>query len=250
MRKVGVLACAACLSLSWGLYAQAQDDEPRAIINKAIKAHGGAKKLAAIKAVQTKAKGKIVAPMEIAFTIDISGQPPDKMKAVIDLDINGMAISVTQVVNGKKGWINVMGTTKDLEAQELTEAQNQFHIEKVSQLVTLKDKSYKLSSLGEAKVEGKDAVGVQVTKKDQRDVNMYFDKTSYLLLKSEYRAFDQFSKQEVNQEKIYLNYKDMNGLKVPTRLTINNDGKKFMDMEITETTPMETPFEDSVFAKP
>ena len=48
-------------------------------------------------------------------------------------------------------------------------------------------------------------------------------------------------------------------MKLSVDLEINNmnfnfvqvfDGKKFMDIDITETTPMETPFEDSVFAKP
>ena len=39
-------------------------------------------------------------------------------------------------------------------------------------------------------------------------------------------------------------------MKLPSRLVLHNDGKKYMELEITETTPMETPFEDSVFAKP
>ena len=71
MRKIGLLACGACLLLAWGLYGQGQDGEPRAIIDRAIKAHGGAKKLAAVKAMQMKGKGKIYQPMEAAFTAEI-----------------------------------------------------------------------------------------------------------------------------------------------------------------------------------
>jgi hypothetical protein len=250
MRKLGLLSCGVCLCLSWGLYARAQQDEPRAIIDKAIKAHGGAKKLASIKAVQLKAKGKIVSPMEIPFTIEISTQKPDKLKANIDIEVGGMNITIVQVVNGKKGWANIMGTTKELDDKELSEAQEQFHVEEVSNLVALKGKDYKLSLLGEAKVKDKDAIGVQVTKKDRRDVNLYFDKTSHMLLKAEYRTFDQFSKQEVTQEKFYLEYKDVNGMKTPGKMVLNNDGKLFMNLEITEVTPMEEPFEASVFAKP
>jgi len=250
MRKIGLLACGVCLCLAWGLYGQGQEGEPRAIIDKAIKAHGGAKKLAAIKAIQLKGKGKIHSPIEIPFTLDISTQPPDKIKVNIDIDVNNMNIAIIQVVNGKKGWANIMGMTKDLDEQEMKEIREQFHVEKVASLIALKDKSYKLSPLGDAKVRDHDAVGVQVTKKGLRDVNLYFDKKTHMLLKSEYRAFDQFSKQEVAQEKFYLDYKEVGGIKAPTKLVINNDGKKFMDMQITETTPMETPFDDSVFAKP
>jgi outer membrane lipoprotein-sorting protein len=248
MRKIGLLACGVCLCLAWGLYGQ--EGGPRAIIDKAIKAHGGAKKLEAIKAMHIKGKGKIVSPMELPFTLELSIQPPDKLKANIDIEVNNMTIAVVQVINGKKGWASAMGMTKELEADELKEAREQFHVEKVTSLIALKDKSYKLSALGDAKVGDREAVGVQVTKKGLRDVNLYFDKKTHLLLKSEYRAIEPFSKQEVTQEKLYLNYKAVGGIQSPTKMVVNNDGKKFMDIEITETTPMETPFEDSVFAKP
>jgi hypothetical protein len=251
MRKLGVLSCGVCLFLAWGLYGQGQDNESRAIIDKAIKAHGGAKKLAAVKAIQTKGKGKIYQPMEIPFTLDLSVQPPDKLKLNLNIDINNMNIPIVQVFDGKKGWASVMGMVKELEADEIKEAKNQFHVEKVTSLIALtKDKSYKLSPLGEAKVGDREAVGVQVTQKDQRDVNLYFDKKTHMLLKAEYRALDPFSKQEVAQEKLYQDYKDVGGFKTPGRLVVNNDGKKFMVIEITETTPMETPFDASVFAKP
>ncbi len=252
MRKIGLLTVGLTLLLGWGLYGQESQDESRAILNKAIKAHGGETKLAAIKAIQVKGKGKVNAMgMEIPFMIEISSQPPDKLKAVIEIDVNNMNFTVINVVNGKKGWNSVMGTTKEMDDKEMAEAKEQMHVETVASLVPLKDKSYKLSPLGDAKVEGRAAVGVQVMKKGLRDVNLYFDKKTHLLLKSEYRAVEPFNKQEVTQEKLYLNYKDVGGgFKSPTRMIVNNDGKKFLDMEITETTPMENTFDDSVFAKP
>jgi hypothetical protein len=249
MRKIGLLACAVCLFLAWGLYGQGQDGEPRAIIDKAIQAHGGAKKLAAIKAVQMKGKGKIYVPMEASFTAEITAQPPDKQRLSADLEINNMNFHFVQVFDGKKGWQGVAGMIKELDADEVKEARQQAHVGEVETLIVLKDKSYKLSSLGESKVEGKDVVGVQVTKKGWRDVNLFFDKKTHLLLKAEYRALNP-EKQEVTQEKLFLDYKDVEGYKAPGRMVINNDGKKFLDMEITEATPLETPLDASVFAKP
>ena len=249
MRKIGLLACGVCLTLAWCLYARGQGDESRAIIDKAIKAHGGAKKLEAIKAVQIKAKGKIYQPMEFPFTAEICSQPPDKMKLTADLEVNNMNIAFVQVFDGKKGWQSVAGMTKEVDADELKEFKEQMHVEEVASLVPLKDKSYKLSALGETKVGDQDTVGVQVTKKGRRDVNLYFDKQTHLLLKAEYRALDP-SKQEVTQEKLFQNYKDVGGMKLPGRMVVNNDGKKFLDLEITEATPMESPFDESVFAKP
>jgi hypothetical protein len=249
MRKSGLLACGVCLCLAWGLYGQGQDGEPRAILDKAIKAHGGAKKLAAIKAMQIKGKGKIYQPMEAAFTAEISVQLPDKLKLSVDLEINNMNFAFVQVFDGKKGWQGITGMIKEFDADEVKEAKEQAHVEEVESLIVLKDKSYKLSALGEAKVGDHDAVGIQVTKKGRRDVNLFFDKKTHLLLKAEYRALDP-SKQEVTQEKLFLDYKDVGGLKSPGRMVVNNDGKKFLEIEITETNFMETPFDDSVFAKP
>jgi len=249
MRKIGLLACGVCLCLVWGLYGQGQDGEPRAIIDKAIKAHGGAKKLSAIKAIQMKGKGKIYVPMEASFTAEISSQPPDKHNLSVDLEINNMNFKFFQVFDGKKGWQGITGMVKELDADEVKEAKQQGHVGEVESLIVLKDKSYKLSALGESKVGDHDAVGVQVTKKGWRDVNLFFDKKTHLLLKAEYRALDP-NKQEVTQEKLFLDYKDVGGFKTPGRMVINNDGKKFLEMEITETTPMETPLDASVFAKP
>jgi hypothetical protein len=167
----------------------------------------------------------------------------------VDIEVNNMNFAFVQVFDGKKGWQGITGMIKELDADEVKEAREQAHVGEVEGLVVLKDKSYKLSALGETKVGDRETVGVQVTKKGKRDVNLFFDKKTHLLLKAEYRALDP-SKQEVTQEKLFLDYKDVGGMKTPGRLVINNDGKKFLEIDISETNLMETPFDASVFAKP
>ena len=62
---------------------------------------------------------------------------------------------------------------------------------KVARMVPLlKEKGYELSLIGEDKVEGKKVVGVRVTKKDQKDISLFFDKETGLLAKLEYRGAD------------------------------------------------------------
>src|SRR5262245_35874106 len=123
MRKVALLSVRLCLWLGLALQSRAQDDEARGLIEKAIKAHGGAEKLSAVKAVQMKAKGKAnVMNMEFPFTMEMSIQRPDKVKVAMDLDINNMNISFTQVYNGKKGWINILGKTQEMDEKTLKEA--------------------------------------------------------------------------------------------------------------------------------
>ncbi|MCI0463804.1 MAG: hypothetical protein L0Z62_43270 [Gemmataceae bacterium] len=251
MRKLVLIAFGCCLGLGLVATTRAQQDEVRALIEKAIKAHGGEKALlVAEKAVTIKGKGKIsIMNMELDFTLESMVQPPDKIKNVIGVDAGGMTVNVVEVINGKKGWASVMGKTMALDEKRLKEAHAMLHVEKVSNLLALRDKSYKVAPLGEGKVEGRAAVGVQVTKKGARDVNLWFDKQSHLLVKSEYRALEPTTLQEVNQEKIMSEYKDMKGVKMPTRLVIKNDGNRFIEMEISEFTPVDR-HDDSVFAKP
>src|SRR5262245_32236679 len=108
MRKLVLLPAGLCLALGWAITANAQDDESRAIVAKAVKALGGEEKLAKMTASTVKGKGAADTAMgKFNFTLDGSFQTPDKFKLVIDLELNNMAIGVTQVFNGKQGWVKV-----------------------------------------------------------------------------------------------------------------------------------------------
>ena len=251
MHRWVAVACGLCAWLLLAGSSPAQDQECRAVIAKAMKAVGGEDRLAKIKATHTKAKGVLSAMgMDLEFTLETFGQSPDKIRVVLDLNINNMNIQILQVFNGPKGWVNVMGNTVDLDADTIKQVKEATHSEKVTNLVALKDKEYKLSTLGEVKVGDHQTVGIQVSRKGYHDVSLYFDKKSHLLVKSESRAYDQFSKQEVNQEKLYSEYKELiPGLKMASKVVINNDGKKLMDLIITEVQPVER-HDDSMFTKP
>jgi hypothetical protein len=248
MRKVLVLGLGVGLWLSWAVGAQAGGkDEARALIDKAIKAHG-AKRLAKVKALQFKGTGKIHLDKEYAFTAEVFEQLPDKQKIVVELDFNGKNLTFTQVVNGKKGWKGITGMIQALGKEEVQEVKEQLNAEAVASLLPLKDKHYKLSLLGESKVGDHDTVGVQVTRKGFRDVNLYIDKKSHLLRKAEYRTVQ--DSKEVTQEKFFHKYKKVDGLQSPTKMVLKNDGNLFMEIEISETTLHENALDDSVFAKP
>jgi hypothetical protein len=248
MRKAMLAALGLWLGVA--LQSGAQEDESRALVEKAIKAHGGADKLSRANAKLLKAKGKVnIMNMDLPVTFEVHIQLPDRTKLAGELEINNMTIAVTQVYDGKKGWQSFLGKTQEMDKKTLEELKNNLYVEKLTNLVELRDRAYKLSPLGEGKVEGRDAVGIQVTKKGARDVNLWFDKQTHTLVKLEHRAFDNNTMQDVNQEKIFTEYKDVNGLKVPGRVLVKHDGNRFADFEVTETTFVDR-HDDSIFAKP
>ncbi len=85
--------------------------------------------------------------------------------------------------------------------------------------------------------------------KGHRDVELYFDKKSGLLIKSQYSVkAEELDGKEVQFEVFYGDYKDFAGAKLPTSLLMKQDGKKYVQTEQSEITPAE--FGDDAFAKP
>ena len=236
-----------------GPAARAADDDVKAVLVKAIKAHGGKEALTKYKGIRSKAKGKIDFPGvgEIDFTQETNMMQPDKFKEVMEMEIAGNKIEVVSMANGNKITIEAAGKdvaiTDDIKTA-IKEAQYMIKASRWTSL--LEDKAYELSHLGEAKVEGKASVGVRVASKGQKDLNYYFDKKTGLLAKVERRATDASSGKEYTEERIVTEYNKPNKLGVPTpkKVLVKRDGKKFMEAEVLETTPLEK-IDDSEFVK-
>lgn len=250
MHKLVKWSGAACLLLGLATLARAQDDELRALVAKAVKAHGG-EKATKIKSTYAKIKGKLELMGGLTFNMEVYGQLPDKFKHVTDVEVNGMNISLTQVFDGKKFYIHVGGNTKEIDdANLIKELKENLRAEEVTNLDGLTDKKkYELSALGEVKVNDRPAVGVRVSSKGHRDVNLYFDKETHRLVKSEMRTFDIMGQKEVAQEKFYSDYKDVDGVLTPHRLVIHQDGQRYLDLEVSDVRYPER-HDDGVFAKP
>ncbi len=226
-------------------------DEPQDIIAKAIKAHGGEELITKNKAGQSKTKGKIHLPGvgEVEYTQDVSYMIPDKFKDSMELKIGGKSIAVLTLINGDKMTIEVDGKAIDVPAGAKDSIKEIGHVMQVARLVTLKEKGYELSIIGDDKVDGKKVVGVRVTKKGQKDVSVYFDKETGLLAKLEFRTVDQVSGNEITEERMPSDYaKNKDGLQVPKKVTIKRDGKTFLEAEVLETKYFEK-LDDADFKK-
>src|SRR5258708_4724165 len=107
------------LLLTGSSWAIAQEDA-KAILDKAAKAHGGMDKISKVKQQQSKAKGKLeIMGNPVDFTQESVVQHPSKFKEVLHLNIMGQPIDVATVYNGKEGWINANGQTMPLEGDIL-----------------------------------------------------------------------------------------------------------------------------------
>ncbi len=226
------------------------DDDTKAILDKAIKAHGGADKLNKDgKASQTKSKGTVeVMGVSLTFTEDSTAQT-NRFKSVATLEVSGKTIEVTTVFNGEKAWVHVMDQTKDLEGKSLEELKELAYLEQISGFTALKAKPFELSSVGESKVNERPAVGVKVASKGHRDINLWFDKETGLLAKIERQGVDPQTEKEFTEERIITEYQEKDGAKVAKKAVVNRDGKKYLDVEVLEIKHVDK-LPDTEFAKP
>jgi hypothetical protein len=249
-RPLAMLSTVALLAIGANL--RAADDQPKDVIARAIKAHGGEEALTKYKAGTTKGKGKITIPGvgEVNFTQETAHMLPDKVKESVELTIMGQTISVVTLIDGDKCVVEANGKAADLNDAMKEGFKEIGHRLKLAKLVALiNEKGYELSLIGEDKVEGKPVVGIRVVTKGKKDVNLYFDKQTNLLLKLECRSNDPFTGNEINEERIITEYtKNKEGIPVIKKVIVKHDSNTFVELEMSEVQLLEK-LDDSEFKK-
>jgi hypothetical protein len=221
----------------------------RALVDRAVKAQGGAERLAKLPAVTGRLKGTFYGLGDgVAFTGEFAAQGADRNRMEFEAETGGQKLRLVHVLNGDKGWVKVNDDTEELDKEGLAEAREEAYAEWVATLVPLRDrKRFSLSPLGEIKIDGRPAAGVRVSSEGRRDVNLYFDKTTGLLVKTEARLKE--DGEEVTEETFLGEYKEVQGTKQATRLTVRRDGKPYLKCEVSNYRLAEK-LDDALFARP
>jgi hypothetical protein len=224
--------------------------EAKALVEKAIKAMGGADNLAKFKSISLKGKGTVYEPGKVAFTEQSMSQQVDRYRFELELNVDCNKIQEIIVVNDDKGWIKIADTVQEMPKELVGAFKDYFYALRLASVpVDLLEKDVKLSPLGEMKIGDRLAVGLLVSRKGRRDVNLYFDKETSLPVKGEITARDIEADQEVSHEFLFSEYKEFDGVKAYTQMVWNKNGKKYLDRELTELKPEEK-LDDSLFGKP
>jgi hypothetical protein len=221
-----------------------------AVIESAIKAHGGEEALAKSQTFVRKAAGQLTlsGAVEVAFAEELTAQPPQRWRREVGLRSADQKLRVLVVVNGDKGWESTGGAVAPLTAERLKELREDGYALWLTTLLPLKkDSSLQLAPLPEEKVNGEPALGVKVSSKGHADIKLYFDKKSGLLVKRERPVTE--AGESVTEEETYLAHKDFDGVKMPTKVVGTVAGKK--RGEITEASyRFPAKIDEATFAKP
>jgi outer membrane lipoprotein-sorting protein len=242
---------ALALSLCASVVHADDEAEMKALLAKAITAHGGADNLKKYTGSTMRGTGKVaVMGQMLEFTTTASYQEPDKVRSEVEFEFAGKKYTILQVVNGDKGWYVFDGKTTEFTKEQQEQIQESLDRSRISRLTPLLDKAYTLSPLGEIKVDAKAAVGIRAERKDFAGANLYFDKQGGMLVKSEMQMTHPGDPtQKINGETFYSDYRKIEGLMVPHKIVVKSDGKTILEIDFSEVT-LATKLDDNLFAKP
>jgi hypothetical protein len=209
MEKTFIALLAGGLLLGSPGQGQDPQQEARAVIKKAIAAHGETyqgKRLARYSQVT----GKLQA---IPMKGERYAQPDGAFKGVHTLAVMDKEIGLSIVYNGKKGWMKIVDgnqvVVQEFQPADYDDIPHDEYLDRIGYMVDLlTDGSFVLSHLGAEKFAGQDVVGVLVTSKGQVDVRVYFDKTTDLMAGMRYKRKDRDGK-EVLHEIVFSDYREL-----------------------------------------
>jgi hypothetical protein len=221
-------------------------DKALALIERAIKAHGGEAGLAKV-AVSTRTNaGTQTQPTgEVSFTSTVTQGLPERVRMDIEAE---KRVKLVTVIDGDKGWVQPGGgSTIPLDRDRLKEMKGEAYVWWLATLVPLKQAGLTLATVPEVKVDGKPALGVKVSGRGEPDAKLYFDQGSGLLVKIERRAPE--TGVPVNKEYYFSDFKEFDGVKLPAREVMTVNGRKWYEVKVL-TYKFLPKVEDSAFARP
>lgn len=244
MRRIPWLAVVGLLLVTAPIVAD--DLEARVILEKAIKAHGGADALT--KAQQCKRidnGAQDIVGREVPFVSEVTRSLPDRVRLKIELD---KKITTTLVFDGNKGWHSEgESPAVPLPPARLKEMREEAYVWWLTTLVPLTKAEFTLTALPKGKIDKEATLGIKVTHKGHAETRMYFYERNGLLAKVERRTTEGGTL--VDKEYLYSGFREFSGVTLPTREIVNVNGKKYTTVVISNYT-FPAKFEAGTFAKP
>jgi hypothetical protein len=212
----------------------AADDaaEARKVVDRAVEAAGGAKKLAGLTGGVWKTVGMFQGRPSRA---DFRGLLPGKFRIDSTRMADGKKVVHSRIVDGEKGWVVEGSSVKAMTTEEIARVKQTFyHKQTATTLVPLTDKEVRLSLAGKAVQNGRPATRVKVVRPGQPDLLLTFDAETHLLVRSEMTAKGPRSGKSQKVELEFSGHKEFDGVKMPAHTKTYHDGQLFLESEIVE----------------
>jgi hypothetical protein len=216
---------------------------PRALVERAVRAAGGAKRMQQYAALTWRARATVHLPQK---RIDLQGQwrlqLPDRAR-VETQDVAGSSGTLRRlIIDGDRGWGEVRGHPDPLPRDMVAHERDQFYLYHLMRLAPLLEPEFTLVALG----RGEDGLdGVRVAHAGRPEVSLFFDSEARLA-RLETRITDPGSGREVQEVVTCRGLIEGGGLRWPRHIGITWDGDPYFDLELLEFQPLRS-LPDRVF---
>lgn len=222
----------------------------RQLIDKALLALGGDDKVLALPARQCTATGKLYQfGVALPYTAEHVFHAADRWRTRLTLDTGLGKITKTIGYDRGQAWEKTGDTlTEKTPAQAAEIGQFVYYIW-VHQLAALRSPMFTLEALGASKIDETPVQGVKVSSKGHRDIRLFFDAQTGLLIASESLALDEASGKEVPFATRLGGYVKIDGVGYYTTIQVRRDGKPYYDEKLGDQ-KRAAQLPDAAFAKP
>lgn len=200
-------------------------------LDKAIEAMGGKARLS-LPGFSGSSEGKIFIENQMrTIRNDWHVQGLDKVKWASEVDLNGKN-SFTLVVDGKQGWLKGnQGEANSVDPEHIKPFLHGLAALRIAEsLVPLTDKNWKLSHLGDLKIDETMCVGIKASRKGFPDMDIYFDKASHLPHRVA-MTITETTGREVPYHATFTKYKDVGGRKFFSHLQVVREDQLMLEMD-------------------
>ena len=189
-------------------------EKARVVIERALKAHGGAARIKALKDVTTRSSIAIVSPNgSVQGDLLTAVKLPDKTR--IEMSLLGQR--GIQVLNGDKGWTTSGGQVTDLTAEQAQGMRAGLKVQVLPLLARLAAHGAQVGWIGTDLV-GADSVDVIWVVDPDATTRASFARRTGLLVRLEQEEPAMFGEGKVPMARLYSDYRAVDGLMVPFKI--------------------------------
>ena len=150
--------------------------------------------------------------------------------------LNKMSTPMGEMIQGYDGqtlWMKTPQGVRELSASQKSDVEASFFRQTTSLLQNFDKPGYEVQALGPAQVDGKTAEAVAVSDPVRKlQVKLWIDPASHVVVKKGYTGSLMGPPSEV--EEVYSDYREIGGVKMPFKLILFRNGKKFGEQTNTE----------------
>lgn len=204
------------------------------IVNKAIVAHGGMEALSKARADKVRLKGTMfLQDKPVPFSGETSVVLPDRLRTVVRMNPGPQEIVMTQLVSGDKLGMFINGQPQVVTEGLAATLRETLVMNQAMRLVSLlKDKTLEPTVAGTGMVNGRQARIIRVTPPGKREIKLWFDYETGLLVKTEHPVG--LNSNPMLQEEYYGDFREMGAFRRPAKMVTHRAGKKIMEAELVE----------------